>query len=114
VTVSIRKVDEIHAVLVTDLTRASGIGALVSALSEVVQSGDGKVLLEMQPTDWDDYGFEMLDSALGRIEEHQGKVVVVCRLGELPIKDIRWTTLFAKAECFDTLEKAITALREDC
>lgn len=113
-TVNIRKVDEIHVVSVTDLTRASGVGALVSALSEVVQTGGGEILLEMQPTDWDDYGLEMLDSALRRIEEHQGKVVVVCRLGQLPIKDIRWTTLFAKAQCFDTLKESITALREDC
>ena len=113
-TVSTREIDEILVISVTDrMTRRGGIDALSTALAKGVQREGGRILLDLEPTDWDSYGFGLLALALQCIAENQKKVV--CRIGQIPIRDFRWIkVLFSRADCFDTLDEALAALREDC
>jgi hypothetical protein len=113
-TVSTRFVDGCLVVSVTgSMTQRHDIGALAKTLEEAIQQGQEKILLDLEPDRWDSYGFATLDLAIQGLQVHQGKVV--CRLGTIPIKDARWiTSVFAKADSFDTLDEALVALRKDC
>ena len=94
------------------MSKRGGVDALGTAVTEAVQSDSGKILLDLAPSDWDSYGFVILDLALRCIGANQKRVV--CRVGQT-MRDIRWmTTVYTKADTFDNLDEAIAFLEEDC
>lgn len=111
---SSRTIDEILVIKVTgEMSWRGGVDALGAAVDDAVESDHEKILLELAPFNWDSYGFDELGRTLICIAENQGKAV--CKLGPIPIRDIRWFTVLAPlAACFDRLDEALEYLKEDC